>query len=116
MAVKTLSIAISQDGPITLVHVAGPADSENIENWRHLWERLAQTNGALILMDCTELTYLNSRAIGLLLKYYRQIAFNRGRLAMYGVNTKLVRTLDLLHIGKELPLYESRDAALSVLR
>ena len=115
MAVKTLSFGISQEGPITVVSVAGPADSENIEQWRQLWERLSQMSGALILMDCTGLTYLNSRAIGLLLKYYRQLAFNRGRLAMFGVNTKLVRTLDLLHIGKELPLYESRDAALAVL-
>ncbi len=115
MAVKSLSVGMSQEGPITLVHVAGPADSENIETWRQMLERLAQLQDALILMDCSELTYLNSRAIGLLLKYYRQIAFNRGRLAMFGVNTKLVRTLDLLHIGKELPVYESREAALAVL-
>lgn len=116
MAIKALSVAISQDGPITVAHVAGPADSENLEHWRQALERLTQTPGALVLMDCTELTYLNSRAIGLLLKYYRQLAFNRGRMAMFGVNTKLVRTLDLLHIGKELPLYESREAALAVLR
>lgn len=116
MSARILNIGISTDSGLTICHVSGPADSDNIERLREALERLTHIPNALILMDCTELTYLNSRAIGMLLKYYRQIAFNRGRLAIFGINTKIVRTLELLHIGKELPIYATREEALAVLR
>ena len=115
MAAKVLQVLVSQEGKITVVRVCGPVDSEYIDRFKERMDPVAGTPGALVLLDCTELTYLNSRAIGLLLKYYRQIAFSRGRIVLLGVDRKLVRTLDLLHLGKELPIVNSRDEAMALL-
>lgn len=115
MPPRPLQITVGHEGAITVMHISGPVDSETIEQFKAKLDEVSAKAGALVLMDCTDLMYLNSRAIGMLLKAYRQIAFGRGRLALFGVNKKLVRTLDLLHLGKELLIYETREEAIAAL-
>jgi len=115
MPPKPLQISAAQEGPITIVQISGPVDSENIELFKKQLDPIFSRKGALVAINGEHLTYLNSRAIGLLMKYYRQLAFSRGKVLLYGVNKKIVRTLDLLHIGKELPIVETKEDAVAHL-
>ena len=72
--------------------------------------------GARVLLDCGQLTYLNSTSIGLLMKFHRGLVVSRGRLALCALNSKLARTLELLQIGKSLQLYPTRAEALAALK
>ena len=115
MPPKPLKITVSQEDRITIVRISGPVDSENIEAFKKDLDPVFSQKGARVAIDCEHLTYVNSRAIGMLMKYYRQLAFSRGTLLLYGVNKKIVRTLDLLHIGKELPVVETKEDAIAKL-
>lgn len=115
MPPKPVQVSVAREGDVLLVQVSGPVDSEQIDVFKQQLDPIFAAKGALVLMDCKNLTYLNSRAIGLIMKYYRQLAFSMGRLVLFGVNKRLVRTLDLLHVGKELPIAESREEALKIL-
>jgi anti-anti-sigma factor len=116
MTAKSLQVMVSREGDVTVVRLSGPVDSEYIEVFKEKMDPVAAVPQARVLLDCTELTYLNSRAIGLLLKYYRQIGHTLGKFVLLGVDKKMVRTLDLLHLGKELLIYGSREEALAALR
>jgi len=115
MPAKPLEISVAEEADVTLVQVSGPVDSETIEQFKDQLDAVFSKKGVHVLMDFTNLSYVNSRAIGLLMKYYRQLAFSRGRMVVFGVNKKIVRTLDLLHIGKELPVVETKEEALKKL-
>jgi len=111
-----LEIMISKDGETDVVLLDGPVDSATIETLKNKLDPLCNRPGAKVLVDCAHLTYLNSRAIGLLVKYHRSLAVSRGRLAFCSLNSKLVRTLELLQLGKALQICDSRDHAMELMK
>jgi len=107
-----LEIIASHDSGIDIVFVDGPVDSATIDNFKEKLDPICNRSGPKVILDCQNLTYLNSRAIGLLVKYHRSILLTRGRMVICNLNPKLVRTLELLQLGKALFIYESRDKAI----
>lgn len=111
-----LDVLVGQEGDVTVASILGPVDSATFDLFKEKLDPLCAKAGGKVLLDCRELTYLNSRAIGLLMKYHRALMVGRGHFVLCNLNAKLVRTLDLLQIGKALTLYPSREEALAALR
>jgi anti-anti-sigma factor len=107
---------VTQVGEITVAAPHGPLDSATLADFQAVVGPLCARGGARVLLDCEALTYMNSRAIGLLMKYSRGLAVARGHFAMCCLNSKLVRTLDLLQIGKSLSIYPTREEALAAFK
>lgn len=116
MSIRELEMNVEQVGRVTVIKVAGPVDSASVETFRNQLNPICSQPGARVLLDCQDLTYLNSTSIGLLMKYHRGLMVSHGHLALCGVNTKLVRTLDLLQIGKSLQIYPGREEALAAMQ
>lgn len=115
MSIRELEISVEQVAAVTVVRVAGPVDSASVDTFRTQLNPICSQPGARVLLDCTDLTYLNSTSIGLLMKFHRGLLVSRGKLALCAVNTKLVRTLELLQIGKTLQMYATREEALAAM-
>lgn len=115
MSIRDLEIDVEQETPVTVVRVAGPVDSAGVDLFRTRLNPICSQPGARVLLDCRDLTYLNSTSIGLLMKFHRGLMVSRGKLALCAVNSKLVRTLDLLQIGKNLQMYATREEAMAAL-
>lgn len=115
MSKNELEITISKDGEVDVALLDGPIDSATIDLFKDKLDPLCIRPGAKVLVDCSHLTYLNSRAIGLLVKYHRGLAVSRGRLVFCNLNSKLVRTLELLQLGKALVICDSREKAMAVM-
>jgi anti-sigma B factor antagonist len=111
-----LDVYISRDGDVSVAVVVGPVDSATLDIFKDNLDPLCAKPGEKVLLDCRDLSYLNSRAIGLLMKYHRSLIISRGRFVLCNLNPKLVRTLDLLQIGKALSIYPTRDEAMAALR
>ena len=112
----TLDMIVGQEGDVVVVNVMGPVDSATLDLFKEKLDPVCARPGAKVLLECRELTYLNSRSIGLLMKYHRGLMVGRGRLVLCALNAKLVRTLDLLQIGKALSIYPTREEALAALQ
>jgi len=110
-----LDISVAKDGQVDIALIDGPVDSATIDVFKERLDAVCNHPGAKVLLDCHQLTYLNSRAIGLLVKYHRSLLLTHGRFAICNLNTRLVRTLELLQLGKTLFIYESREKALEVM-
>jgi len=113
MASPELKLFTEQIDNVTVVTVNGPVDSATIEQFRSYLDPLSQKNNTYILLDCENLTYINSRGLGLLAKWHRSCFGHLGWFGLCKVNRKLVRTMDLLGLGTLLKFYESRDDALA---
>ena len=111
-----LEVMVSNEGTVQVVTLQGPVDSATLDGFKAKLDPVCAQPGAQVVLDCRGLTYLNSRSIGLLMKYHRGLQVSRGRLVLCGLNQKLVRTLDLLQIGKALALYPTREEALAAMR
>lgn len=115
VAKNELDITVARDGQVDIALIDGPVDSATIDVFKDKLDSVCAHAGAKVLLDCQHLTYLNSRAIGLLVKYHRGLLLTHGRFALCNLNTRLVRTLDLLQLGKTLFVYDSREKALEVM-
>lgn len=111
MSKTELEISVSRDGEIETAIIDGPVDSATLDFLREKLDPVCNQPGAKVILDCRYLTYLNSRAIGLLVKYHRGLMLTQGRMALCGLNAKLIRTLDLLQLSKALSIYDSREKA-----
>lgn len=111
-----LEVKVRTDGNAQVVSLSGPVDSATQDLFREQLSPVCAVPGARVVLDCTELTYLNSRSIGLLMRYNRDLQMSRGRLVLCNLNQKLVRTLELLQIGKSLVIYPTLAEALASLR
>jgi anti-sigma B factor antagonist len=107
---------VTQAGDVTVAAPHGPLDSATLDKFQEVVGPLCAHGGSKVLLDCTNLTYMNSRAIGLLMKYHRGLLVSRGHFALCCLNSKLVRTLDLLQIGKTLAIHSTREEALAALK
>lgn len=115
MPERELDIYVTEERGVSVIAVDGPVDSATIETFKSRLDTVCLKPGLRVLIDCSKLSYLNSRAIGLLVKYHRSLLLTRGRFALCGLNSRLVRTLDLLQLGKMLVSYPSREDAMNAL-
>lgn len=111
-----LEVFVEQEGDVAVATLKGPIDSATLDIFQDKVGPLCSRSGGRVLLDCRELSYINSRGIGLLMKYHRGLMVSRGHFALCSLNPKLVRTLDLLQIGKALASYPGRAEALAALR
>jgi anti-sigma B factor antagonist len=111
VARNELEINASRDGEVDVVLIDGPVDSATIDTFKEQIDPICNRPGAKVILNCQHLSYLNSRAIGLLVSYHRRLISSRGMLTLCNLNPKLVRTLELLQLGKALLIFESLEKA-----
>lgn len=116
MGKPELIMSVTQEDGVTILSVNGPVDSVTFEAFRQKVQALCAGEGAKVLVDCSGLTYLNSRSIGLLVTCHKRVLFGRGQFALCALNNRLVRTLELLELGQSLVTYPTRDEALAAMR
>ncbi len=116
MAGPTLDIVVEQNGKVTIASVSGPVDSVTHDQFKGALDPIFLAPGAYVVLDCAGLTYINSKGLSLLARYQRSCMSSHGWMSVCNVNRKLVRTMDLLGLGKILKFYESRDEALSAMQ
>ena len=101
----------NRDG-IHLVHVLGALDSLVFEQFKEMMDPLINHAHVRIVLDCEKLTYVNSKGLALLGRYQRISSQNLAFLGIAGLNKRLVKTIDVLGLGKLVKLYPTVEEAL----
>lgn len=94
----------SRDG-IQLVHVSGPLDSMTHDQFRDLLDPMVNQPRVRIVLDCENLTYVNSKGLALLGRYQRVTIQNLSFLGIAALNRRIVKTIELLGMSKLVKLY-----------
>jgi anti-anti-sigma factor len=116
MADATLDIKVEEKEQVKIVTLTGPVDSATHDQFKTTLDPIFMAPSANVVIDCLGLTYINSKGLSLLARYHRNCYASQGKMAVCNVNQKLIRTMDLLGLGKILKFYENRNAALASMR
>ena len=114
MARAELDIYTQTVDGVTVVTLVGPVDSATFNQYKEALDRLCRTESApLLAIDCRQLSYVNSKGIGLLASLHRQVMIQMGNIALFGLSPRILKTLELLGLGKRLRIYETQEEALA---
>ena len=101
-------VKIATQGNITSTDLdsAGPNPMEPIlgKNWQQ----------SRVLLDMSDTQYIDSSAIGWMIGTSKHLKDGGGSLVVYGVQPAVRQVLDLLKVGRVVPIVEDEDAALAV--
>jgi anti-sigma B factor antagonist len=100
-----------RDG-VKLIHLTGPLDSMTHDQFKALVDPLANQARVRVVLDCRNLSYVNSRGITLLARYQRGISANLGFFGIAGLNPRILKAIELLGMSKLVRLYPDVDTAL----
>jgi len=104
-------------GNILVVSLAGELDHHTANDLRHALEKeLDKDIARHILLNLSELTFMDSSGIGVLLGRYRRISAQGGKMAACSLHPHLERLYDLVALSKIIPAFPSEDLAVGELK
>jgi anti-sigma B factor antagonist len=112
---RQLEIQVEREGPVNVVTLAGAVDPSSVEDFKSRMNKVATEEPAVVLLDCSNLSYVNSQSLGLLFHYHRQCEQHKGKLALCCVWDKIQNILRLLGLDTVLAIYDSREEAMAGL-
>jgi len=107
-----LEIDVEEKDGVSVVRISGPVDSATVESFRTRLGPLFKVRGAHIVMDFTELTYINSSGLGEMMQFRRVCYVGGGRVALFGVSSRIMRGLEMLKLDKQLKICDTLEEAL----
>ena len=112
MAEAVLTTQIENRDGVQLVHVSGPLDSMTHEQFKTLLDPLVNTPGVHIVLDCENLSYVNSKGLALLGRYQRVVIQTLSFFGIAGLNRRITKTIELLGMSKLVRLYPTVEEAM----
>ena len=94
-----------------LVKVEGVIDTSNTDNFRLLFESLTQITAPRLIMDFSQLGYLNSTAFAVLFGCHNTCQSKGGILMIFGLSEKLANIMQILGLSNILNLFKTQDEA-----
>ncbi len=103
-----MKIAMQQMGDRSVIKVEGSLSNENIYEVERRFQT-ATDKKKHILMDMTEVDFVCSAALGLMLEYMNKAKSQKTHFAIFGVKEDIKKLFILTELHKHLPLYDSLD-------
>lgn len=106
--IKSNALIITVNGEIDH-HSAGIIREQIIKNY-------AVNHCIDMVFDFTELSFMDSAGIGMLIGRYKQVSINRGTVAAVGISPAIERIFDMSGLNKLIKKYPTVDNALGIER
>jgi anti-sigma B factor antagonist len=106
------SIKIRQSGSVSLVDVSGRLTSFETGTLRDSISRLLKQGHKDIILNLTDLQYLDSSGIGELARIYVSVVKQSGQMKVIGLSSKIEEVLKITHLYQVFPEFPDEEAAL----
>lgn len=101
-------------GQVLVIHLPKELDHHNCRNLRYETDLLLAENYITkIVFDFSKTVFMDSSGIGILLNRYKQMERSGGKVALYGAGVQILRVLAIGGIGKLVPQYDTKEAAIA---
>lgn len=112
MQPTNFSVTIRQAGPISLLDVSGRLTSFETGALRESISRLLKQDRKNIVLNLSELQYLDSSGIGELARVYVSVVKEGGQMKVVGLSPKVEEILKITQLYQVFPEFPSEEAAL----
>ena len=114
MTAASIKIEMEERNGIHLVHVSGPLDSITHDDFKNQIDALMAKPHVRVVMNCENVTYVNSRGLALLAHYQRSSAKNLSFFGLVGLNPRIAKAIEMLGMSKLIKIYPSLEEILAV--
>ena len=114
MSDATLNFDVEDLNGIRLIHVSGPLDSVTHDQFKQFMDAQLRQARIRIVLDCQNLTYVNSRGVTLLMHYQRTSKLDLSFLGIAALRPRILRNIELLGLDKLMTWYPTIEQALQM--
>lgn len=101
----------NRDG-IQLVHLSGVLNSASYDSVKEMLASMVSQPQARIVLDCENLTSVNSRGLALFSQYHLAAAKKQSFVGIAAMNKRITQTLELIGLRDHIKLYATVEEAL----
>jgi len=112
VTIADFSIRIRQAGIVSLVDVSGRLTSFETGALRDSISGLLKQSHKDIILNLTDLQYLDSSGIGELARVYVSVVKQSGQMKVIGLSSKIEEVLKITHLYQVFPEFPDEEAAL----
>ena len=112
MSDAVLTTQIESREGVQVIHISGPLDSMTHDRFKDLLDPMVNQPRVRIVLDCENLSYVNSKGLALLGRYQRIALQNLSFLGIAALNRRITKTIELLGMSKLVKLYPSVGEAM----
>lgn len=110
-AVTALSLTSSTVDEITVIKVDGILDATTREQFADY----LSLSGSELILDLAGVTFMDSRALGLIVHHWQTSLASGARFALVGVEYSKSKVMWITGLAQRLPLYDTLDDALAAI-
>ena len=114
MADSTLKLETEERNGVRIIHVSGPLDSMNYDQFKAEMDPLIGKARVRVVLDCQNLTYVNSRGLALLMHYQRVSKLDFSFLGIAALRPRILKGMEMLGLGKFVTSYPTLEEALEM--
>lgn len=107
-----MNLPIEQSGAITVACLSGQIDSVNAAELENHVMHLLDAGTKHLLLDCSDLTYINSAGLRVFLLAAKRLEQNDGQLAFCSLLENVRTIFETIGFDRILTLYPDKDSAL----
>ena len=95
------------DGEVLIVKLSGDIDLQHSPKLRQLLQAKITNRVPVLLLDFTEVAYIDSSGLATLVEYYKNSRGYSGRLAVAGLSNRVRSIFDLVRLSEIFGVYQS---------
>ena len=100
---------------IRVLALGGEIDLPFAPVFRALLEEKREVPGEALVLDLSEVGFIDSSGIAVIIQYLRAATRNRGIFCIGGMSPAVKEIFDVIHLQRAMPLFETREAALQTI-
>jgi len=97
---------------VVVLRVQGYLDAHTAPRFEETLGQVALEGCAEIVVDCSQLDYISSAGLGLLIDAHRSARARHGQVRVASMSVAIAQIFDILGFSKVIPVFPSLDEAL----
>ena len=103
------------DAQVLTIRLSGEIDLQHSPKLRQLLQSKVCTKTPIILLDFTDVKYIDSSGLATLVEYYKNSRSYSGRLAVAGLSNRVRSIFDLVRLGEVFGIFPTVTEARAAL-
>ncbi|MEU9885887.1 STAS domain-containing protein [Sphaerisporangium sp. NPDC051011] len=110
----TLTSAVTEGVPV--VRVGGILDATTRRRFTDRLAEITGDHGSDLVLDLAGVTFMDSRALGLIVHHWQRTMAAQGHFALVGVQYSNSKVMWVTGLAQRLPLYDTLEEALAAFK
>jgi len=110
-----MEIQKSAEGGVTTIKLKGEIDLHGSPVLREEFRACAAEKAERLLLDFTDVSYIDSSGLATLIEYVRESGAYDGKLALFGLQKKVRTIFDLVRLNELFVIKDSREEAVAAI-